>query len=281
MKSLLRLSMLSIAVMLVVPIAGSASNKKNWHLGDRTLREGTRGHDVKILQNFLNRAGGRAGIDGEFGPATTRAVRAFERFQQRRVDGVVTRLDVLVLRDVVTNGSAVAKAARTGGAMPKTAPPPKIAAPDTPAAPDRQAPLKLAPGTKATVGADGLAVAPAQAPPIVQRVIAAGNQIATMPYRYGGGHASWTDTGYDCSGSVSYALHGAGLLEQSMASGGFMTWASPGPGQWITTYANGGHMYMVVAGLRFDTSGRAGAGTRWQADLRPTSGYSVRHPPGL
>ena len=276
MKSLLRISMLSMAVVLLVPASGQAANKTNWHLGDRTLREGNDGHDVKVLQNFLNRAGVRTGIDGEFGPATTKAVRAFEGFQRRRVDGVVTRLDVRVLRDVATNGGAVASAASTGGALPANAAPPKT--PATPAAP---APLKLGPGMTATVGPDGLAVAPAQAPPIVQQVIAAGNEIATKPYLYGGGHGKWNDTGYDCSGSVSYALHGAGLLETSMASGGFMTWAEPGPGQWITTYANSGHMYMVVAGLRFDTSGRRGAGTRWQTEIRSTRGYAVRHPAGL
>ena len=279
MKSLLRVSLLSMAVMLLVPTPGSAANKKNWHLGDRTLRQGHTGHDVKVLQSFLNRAGIRSGVDGEFGGATTKAVRAFEHFQQRHVDGVVTRLDVLVLRDVVTNGGAVAKAAQTGGALPANAKPPKSTAPAaTPAAP---APLTLGPGMKATVGSDGLAVAPAQAPPVVQQVIAAGNEIATKPYLYGGGHGKWNDTGYDCSGSVSYALHGARLLETSMASGGFMTWADAGPGRWITVYAHGGHMYMVVAGLRFDTSGRAGAGTRWQAEMRTTSGYSIRHPRGL
>jgi peptidoglycan hydrolase-like protein with peptidoglycan-binding domain len=278
---MMRISLLSMAFMLLVPAQGFAANKRNWHLGDRALREGTKGHDVKVLQNFLNRAGGRTGVDGVFGAATTKAVRAFERFQQRKVDGIVTRLDVLVLRDVVTNGSAVAKAAQTGGALPRDMAPPANPAPGTPATPAGPAPLKLGPGMKATVGADGLAVAPAQAPPVVQQVIAAGNEIATMPYIYGGGHGKWKDAGYDCSGSVSYALHGAGLLDESMASGGFMTWATAGAGQWITTYANGGHMYMVVAGLRFDTSGRSGAGTRWQAEVRSTSGYAVRHPPGL
>ena len=266
--------MLALVVMLLVPASGTAA-KKNWHLGDRTLREGDKGHDVKVLQNFLTRAGVRTGVDGAFGASTTKAVRAFERFQQRRVDGVVTRLDVLVLRDVVTNGGAVAKASATGGAMPKNAAPPKPLAPETPP------PLVLGPGMKATVGADGLAVAPVLAPPVVQAVIAAGNEIAKMPYRYGGGHGKWEDTGYDCSGSVSYALHGAGLLDASMPSGGFMTWGDAGAGQWITVYAHGGHMYMVVAGLRFDTSGRSGAGTRWQADMRSTGGYAVRHPKGL
>jgi hypothetical protein len=269
-KWMLRLSMVSMAMMLLVPAQGFAA-KKNWHLGDRTLKEGAKGHDVKVLQNFLTRAGVRATADGVFGAGTTKAVRTFERNQQRRVDGKVTRLDVLVLRDVVANGGAVAKAAGTGGALPKNAaPPPPVVPP----------PLKLGPGMKATVGPDGLAVAPALAPPVIQQVIAAGNEIATKPYVYGGGHGSWTSVGYDCSGSVSFALHGAGLLKDSMPSGGFMNWGDPGPGQWITLYANGGHIFMVVAGLRFDTSGRSSAGSRWQTDMRSSSGYSVRHPTG-
>ena len=276
-----RISLLSMAVVLLVPAQGLAANKTNWHLGDRTLREGSKGHDVKVLQSFLNRAGSRTDVDGQFGAGTKKAVRAFERSQQREVDGIVTRLDMRVLRDVVTNGSAVAEAARTGGAVPRDVRPLPSTVPGTPAAPAGPARLQLGPGMKATVGADGLAIAPAQAPPVVQQVIAAGNEIATKPYLYGGGHGKWNDTGYDCSGSVSYALHGAGLLDESMASGGFMTWAESGPGQWITTYANGGHMYMVVAGLRFDTSGRRGAGTRWQTEIRSTRGYAVRHPAGL
>jgi hypothetical protein len=102
-----------------------------------------------------------------------------------------------------------------------------------------------------------------------------------MPYRYGGGHGRWKDTGYDCSGSVSYALHGGGLLDASMPSGGFTSWGESGPGKWITTYANGGHMYMVVAGLRFDTSGRSRTGSRWQKSMRSSSGFTVRHPEGF
>jgi hypothetical protein len=273
-KSLLRLSLLSLVAMLLVPATGLAA-KRNWHLGDRTLRQGLEGHDVKVLQNFLTRAGVRTDVDGVFGGGTKKAVRAFERFQQRRVDGIVTRLDVLVLRDVVVNGGAVAKASATGGALPKNQAPPKPVAPPTPP------PLVLGPGMKATVGEDGLAVAPALAPPVVQAVIAAGNKIAKMPYIYGGGHGQWEDAGYDCSGSVSYALHGAGLLDESMPSGSFMSWGDAGPGQWITLYANGGHIYMTVAGLRFDTSGRSSAGTRWQADMRSGAGYTVRHPVGL
>jgi hypothetical protein len=137
------------------------------------------------------------------------------------------------------------------------------------------------PGAKARVTRSGIAIAPAGAPAVVKRIIAAGNRIATKPYRYGGGHGRWNDSGYDCSGSVSYALHGAGLLKASMASGGFTGWGKAGKGRWVTIYANGGHMYMVVAGLRFDTSGLSRAGSRWQKDMRSAAGYTVRHPKGL
>ena len=119
-------------------------------------------------------------------------------------------------------------------------------------------------------------------PPLaVRRVIAAGNRIARAPYIYGGGHGNWNSGGYDCSGSISYALHGGGLLDTAMASGGFMSWGDPGPGRWITIYANPGHAFMVVAGRRFDTTGREQTGSRWQSAMRDTSSYVVRHPPGL
>lgn len=137
----------------------------------------------------------------------------------------------------------------------------------------------LATGARARVLPDGTAIAPRNAPDLVKRVILAGNQIAKFPYKWGGGHGAWKDSGYDCSGSVSFALAGAGLLRSPMASGGFMRWAAPGPGRWITTYANGGHMFMVVAGLRFDTSGAGRDGTRWQSGVKGGGGFAVRHPP--
>ena len=118
-------------------------------------------------------------------------------------------------------------------------------------------------------------------PLVVRRVIAAANRIARAPYGYGGGHGNWDAGAYDCSGSVSYALHGGGLIDTALASGGFMSWGSPGPGRWITIYANPGHAFMVVAGRRFDTTGREQSGSRWQTAMRDTSGYVVRHPPGL
>ena len=136
-------------------------------------------------------------------------------------------------------------------------------------------------GARAKVLKDGTAVAPEDAPEPVKRVIQAGNAISKFPYKWGGGHGAWRDSGYDCSGSVSFALAGAGLLRSPLASGPFMKWGRAGTGKWITIYANPGHMYMMVAGLRFDTSGRGRAGTRWQEASRSTSGYAVRHFPGL
>jgi len=136
-------------------------------------------------------------------------------------------------------------------------------------------------GPRARVLADGTAVAPDDAPEPVKRIIQAGNAIASLPYKWGGGHGAWRDNGYDCSGSVSFALAGAGLLDAPLTSGGFMNWGAAGPGQWVTIYANAGHIFMVVAGLRFDTSGQGRAGTRWQQDARPTAGFAVRSVPGL
>ena len=138
------------------------------------------------------------------------------------------------------------------------------------------------PAGRATLTKDGLVRPPSNAPEAVRAVIAGGNAIADFPYVWGGGHGSFEDSGYDCSGSVSYALAAAGLLDTPMASGGFMKYGEPGRGKWITIYSNPGHMFMVVAGVRYDTSGRGGKrGSRWQAAPRSTSGFVARHPPGL
>jgi len=124
-------------------------------------------------------------------------------------------------------------------------------------------------------------MAPADAPPAVQRVIAAANKIRAKPYIWGGGHGRWWDRGYDCSGAVSYALHGGELIDSPLPSGSMERWGSPGPGRWITVYANGGHAYAVIAGLRWDTSGNTtGTGPRWHADMANASGFVARHPPG-
>jgi hypothetical protein len=135
-------------------------------------------------------------------------------------------------------------------------------------------------GKRAEVISTGEAAAPFDAPPIVIEVVQAANQIALTPYRWGGGHGAWRDKGYDCSGSVSFALAAAGLLNSPLDSTRFMSYGAPGKGKWITIYANAGHAWMTVAGLRFDTGGLR-SGTRWQAAMRPTSGFVVRHPPGF
>ncbi|HEX8067412.1 MAG TPA: hypothetical protein VF520_12905 [Thermoleophilaceae bacterium] len=135
---------------------------------------------------------------------------------------------------------------------------------------------------RAEVDSKGDAEAPLGAPDAVRQVIAGGNAIARFPYVWGGGHGSFEDSGYDCSGSVSYALAAAGLLDAPITSGAFERYGEPGKGRWITIYANGGHVFMVVAGLRFDTSGRSGSrGSRWQAAPRSTAGFTAVHPPGL
>jgi hypothetical protein len=115
----------------------------------------------------------------------------------------------------------------------------------------------------------------------VQQAVAAANRITDKPYRYGGGHGRFRDSAYDCSGAVSYVLHGSGLLRRSRDSSGLMSWRRRGPGRWITVYANHGHAYMVIAGLRFDTSGRGERGPRWRTEARSPRRYVARHAGGL
>jgi hypothetical protein len=146
---------------------------------------------------------------------------------------------------------------------------------------------RFAPAKKGKIVA-GLAVPPAGAPPEVVSVINAANQIVRMPYRYGGGHQSFTDSAYDCSGSVSFALHGANLVTSPLDSSSFMRWGLRGKGRWITVYANRGHAFVMVAGLRFDTGFRnrdlrgtfPGSGPRW-GKARRTKGFAARHPDGF
>ncbi|MGK2955717.1 MAG: peptidoglycan endopeptidase [Solirubrobacterales bacterium] len=126
---------------------------------------------------------------------------------------------------------------------------------------------------------NGKAIAPESAPTRVKRVIKYANRIRKKPYIYGGGHGSFNDSGYDCSGAVSYALRGGKFLSSPMASTGFMNWAKRGKGNWITVYSNPSHAYIVIAGLRFDTAATTGNGPRWSKSLQSTSGsFSARHP---
>jgi cell wall-associated NlpC family hydrolase len=137
---------------------------------------------------------------------------------------------------------------------------------------------------QATLAPDGLAVAPIGAPLAVQEIIQAGNKIAKLPYRWGGGHGTYVDTGYDCSGSISYVFAAAGLLKSTLVSGQLMNYGDRGPGKWITIFANAGHTFMYIAGLRFDTVALAETGSRWStrsADESNLSSFAIRHPPGL
>ncbi len=137
-------------------------------------------------------------------------------------------------------------------------------------------------GRLAALGADGIAYAPSKAPHHVKLAVWAANELRRKPYRWGGGHRQWQDSGYDCSGAVSYVLHAAGMLGTPLDSRGFMRYGRPGVGRWISIYANKGHVFMVVAGLRFDTSplGVGPRGPRWRSFGRRAGGFKVRHPAG-
>jgi hypothetical protein len=137
---------------------------------------------------------------------------------------------------------------------------------------------------QATLTRNGLAIPPVGAPGAVQEVIAAGNEIAHLPYRYGGGHITYEDSAYDCSGSISFVFAAAHLLNTMVVSGQLESWGDPGPGKWITVFATAGHTFMYVAGLRFDTVALAETGSRWSnrpADEPDLRTFVVRHPPGL
>jgi peptidoglycan hydrolase-like protein with peptidoglycan-binding domain len=240
---------LSVA-LLAVPTAASAAR-----YGSRTLSEGSHGKDVKRLQRYLRKAGHRVSADGEFGGRTVRALRATERELELHVDGSASPREQRAIRRAVSK-------ALTGGAL-YVAPPPLN---------------KLTGSRRAKITKQGFALAPKSAPRSVRRVIAAGNKIAKTPYKWGGGHGSWKDSGYDCSGSVSYALHAGRLVDSPMVSGNFSDWGREGKGRWITVYSNGGHVYMTVAGLRFDTSARSMSGSRWTRKRRSNDGFAVTHP---
>jgi len=173
---------------------------------------------------------------------------------------------VLALVAALLAASATAQAETPGGVSTTT---PEV---ETPTAPPGKAILVR-----------GRAIAPADAPPAVKKVIAAANKIRTKPYIYGGGHGRWWDAGYDCSGAVSFALHGGSLIDTPMPSGSLAGWGSTGKGRWITVYANGGHAYAIIAGLRWDTAGVTnGTGPRWHKSLKAQASgpFTARHPTG-
>ena len=242
----------SIAVavcgLLLMPAAAFAA------FGDRQLTTGAHGHDVRVLQSWLSKLGFRTPIDGEFGRNTRWSVRRWEQKEGLQINGRLTTDEARLLRKRMQARYPAKTGSRTG----------------------------TTPGAKARMASDGLhAVAPAEAPTEVKEAIAAANEIVGKPYKYGGGHGSFRDSGYDCSGTVSYALHGAGLLSRPMDSSELAGYGSRGRGSWITVFGNSGHAYAIIAGLRLDTSGSGGRGPRWHTDLRSSDGYSVRHPSGF
>jgi hypothetical protein len=241
------------AVGLAQPAGASAAR-----YASRPLEIGTYGGDVKKLQRYVTRAGHRLRRDGDFGPRTRRALKATERELELRSDGIATRREQRAIRRAVTRPA-------TGGAT-YLPPPPEH---------------KVVTGARGRVTRAGFAIPPSSAPRVVRDVIAAGNAIAKTPYKWGGGHGRWRDSGYDCSGSVSYALHGGGLLDGALVSGAFARWGARGRGRWISIYANSGHVYMVVAGMRYDTSARSRWGSRWTTVRRASHGFAVTHPRGL
>ncbi len=180
------------------------------------------------------------------------------RFTRAPILGIVTAIALI--------GGAASASAQTGGTVIAGTP----------------APTSGTPGL-ATLAADGSAIAPPDAPPAVRRAINAANRIRTLPYKWGGGHRRrFRDTGYDCSGAVSFVLHKARMLKVPMASGSLGRWGVPGRGEWITVYANRGHAFAVIAGLRWDTSAvgeslNRGSGPRWRQTQRPGRGYRQRH----
>src|SRR3954453_10235193 len=247
----------AIAAMAVLLVPASADAAR---YAKRTLKQGSQGSDVKLLQKYLVKAGYRTKATGYYGSMTKAAEKRSERARGRRADGKASRKDQRIVRKVArvrAGGSA-----GTGGS-------------------GYQAPEGNAPA-RARLSSNGRpAIAPDNAPPEVKRAIAAANRITRKPYKWGGGHGQWEDSGYDCSGAVSYAMHGAGILKRPRDSTGFMGWGKAGKGRWITVYANSGHAYTVIAGLRFDTSAAGaggGSGPRWRTKPRSSSGYTVRHP---
>ena len=193
---------------------------------------------------------------------------------------------------------ALGAGAASATAAPKKAQ--KAQTPELPAAPTDPSAPTTTPGGGAAYGVDptqtpempeavvvdGLAYPPAEAPIEVKQAIWAGNEIVGKPYKYGGGHARLRDSGYDCSGTVSYALIGGGLLEGTpLDSSSFMKWGKPGAGEWVTVYTNPGHAYVVIAGLRLDTSAAGdpsgNKGPQWRPTLRRTKGFKARHPEGF
>jgi len=286
-----RIPAILLATLLLALLAGVGTS-------EAALKRGSRGPAVAKVQRWLG-----LHSDGIFGAATRRAVRRFQRRHRLTADGVVGPATWRALRRSRASHRPASGRGLSRRALVRTMQRSVGVTADGAFGPATARAVRrfqrrhglavdgvVGPATWAALGHPGIDTVlkrrgagrrRAYGPAIIRRIIAAANRIAHKPYKYGGGHGQWNDTGYDCSGSVSYALRGGGLLSSALTSGDFMSYGAPGPGRWVTIYANPGHVYMVVRGRRFDTTGRAETGSRWQWRSRDPSGYTVRHPAGL
>ena len=275
---------LAVAALLLAPGAAHA----------KPLKRGSEGPRVAQVQRWLG-----ISADGIFGPGTRRAVKRFQRSHGLTADGIVGPVTWSSLK------RGRARKASSGGGGKRSAvvllqrelgigadgifgPATEAAVKSFQRSRGLTADGIVGPATWSALGHAGRGTilkrrggSQGGGLDVVARVVRAANRIQSKPYKYGGGHGRWRDSGYDCSGSVSYALHGGGLLSSALTSGGFMRWGAPGRGRRITIYASPSHVYMVIDGRRFDTTGRSETGSRWQASDRSSAGYVVRHPPGL
>jgi peptidoglycan hydrolase-like protein with peptidoglycan-binding domain len=232
-------------------------------LGRRVLRIGMHGADVKQMQHALTAAGYPTTADGQFGPDTRSSVKRYQRATGLQANGVLSRSEARTLQSATETSTRTATATTSA---------------------------TTADGT-ATIASDGELELPAGAPAAVQQIVAAANSIIDTNYEWGGGHASFQSSGYDCSGAVSFALHGGGLLSSPDDSTGLETYGQPGKGSWVTVYSDPSHAFLVVDGRAFDTADYggpnipSGSGPRWRlnptGNLQDGGSYVARHPTGL